>query len=108
MARETDGLCSVSGGTSEIRMTVKVELFTAGFCSRCRSARTALVRAIEDLGQEQFELRLLDVVEEIDHAVEVGVRATPAIAVDGELVHPARPTVDKFRILLRDHLARVQ
>ncbi len=108
MARETERLCSVSGGTSEIRMTVKVELFTAGFCSRCRSARTALVRAIEDLGQEQFELRLLDVVEEIDHAVEVGVRATPAIAVDGELVHPARPTVDKFRTLLRDHLARVQ
>ena len=108
MVRETKGRCSVSGGTSEIRMTVKVELFTAGFCSRCRSARTALVRAIEDLGQEQFELHLLDVVEEIDHAVEVGVRATPAIAVDGELVHPARPTVDKFRILLRDHLARVQ
>ncbi len=108
MARETEGLCSVTGGTTEIRMTVKVELFTAGFCSRCRSARTALVRAIEDLGQERFELRLLDVVEEIDHAVEVGVRATPAIAVDGELVHPARPTVDKFRILLRDHLARVQ
>ncbi len=108
MVRETKGRCSVSGGTSEIRMTVKVELFTADFCSRCRSARTALVRAIEDLGQEQFELRLLDVVEEIDHAVEVGVRATPAIAVDGELVHPVRPTVDKFRILLRDHLARVQ
>ncbi len=108
MARETEGLCSVSGGTSEIRMTVKVELFTADFCSRCRSARTALVRAIEDLGQERFELRLLDVVEEIDHAVEVGVRATPAITVDGELVHPARPTVDKFRVILRDHLARVQ
>ncbi len=108
MARETEGRCSVSGGTSEIRMTVKVELFTADFCSRCAGARTALVRAIEDLGQERFELRLLDVVEEIDHAVEVGVRATPAIAVDGELVHPARPTVDKFRMLLRDHLARVQ
>ncbi len=90
------------------RRTVKVELFTADFCSRCRSARTALVRAIEDLGQEQFELRLLDVVEELDHAVEVGVRATPAITVDGELVHPARPTVDKFRVILRDHLARVQ
>ncbi len=90
------------------RRMVKVELFTADFCSRCAGARTALVRAIEDLGQERFELRLLDVVEEIDHAVEVGVRATPAIAVDGELVHPARPTVDKFRILLRNHLARVQ
>ncbi len=90
------------------RRMVKVELFTADFCSRCAGARTALVEAIEDLGQEQFELRLLDVVEEIDHAVEVGVLATPAIAVDGELVHPARPTVDKFRVLLRNHLARVQ
>ena len=90
------------------RKTVKVELITADFCSPCAGARTALVRAIEDLGQERFELRLLDVVEEIDHAVEVGVLATPAIAVDGELVHPARPTVDKFRVILRDHLARVQ
>ena len=90
------------------RKTVKVELITADFCSRCAGARTALVRAIEDLGQERFELRLLDVLEEIDHAVALGVLATPAIAVDGELVHPARPTVDKFRVILRDHLARDQ
>ncbi len=92
----------------KIGRTVKVELFTADFCSRCAGARTALVRAIEDLGQERFELRLLDVLEEIDHAVALGVLATPAIAVDGELVHPARPTVDKFRVILRDHLARDQ
>ena len=92
----------------KIERTVKVELFTADFCSRCRSAKTALLGAIEDLGRERFELRLLDVVEEIDHAVALGVRATPAIAVDGELVHPARPTVDRFRMILRDHLARVQ
>ena len=88
--------------------TVKVELFTANFCSRCAGARTALLRAIEDLGQERFEMCLLDVVEEIDHAVALGVRATPALAVDGELVHPARPTVDKFKVILRNHLARLQ
>ena len=88
--------------------TVKVELFTANFCSRCAGAKTALVGAIEDLGRERFELRLLDVVEEIDYAVELGVLATPAIAVDGELIHPARPTADKFRLILRDYLGRVR
>ena len=107
MARETEGLWSVSGGTSEIRMTVRVELFTAGFCPRCRSAKTALVGAIEDLGRERFELRLLDVVEEIDHAVEVGVLTTPAITVDGELFYTPRPTAHKLAAILRDHLPRI-
>ena len=108
MARETEGLCSVSDGTSDILMTIKVELFTANFCPRCRGAKTALEGAIKALGREQFELRLLDVVEEIDHAVALGVLATPAIAVDGALVHAARPTVDRFKIILRDRLASVK
>ena len=73
MARETEGRCSVSDGTSENPMPVKVELFTTDFCPRCAGAKTALVGVIEDLGQKRFELRLLDVMEEINHAVEVGV-----------------------------------
>jgi len=33
----------------------------------------------------------------MDYAVELGVMAPPAIAIDGELVFPALPTPDRLR-----------
>jgi len=68
-------------------MKLRVELFITDFCPRCGSARDVLAATIETLGKkDSFEVRTVNVVEEIDHAVAVGVRATPAIAIDGTLV----------------------
>lgn len=67
-------------------MKLIVELFITDFCPRCGSARDTLTATIKDLGKDRFDLRTVNVVEEIDHAVAVGVRATPAIAIDGTLV----------------------
>lgn len=37
------------------------------------------------------------VLEELDHAAELGVITPPSIAIDGELVFQKLPTTDKFR-----------
>lgn len=39
----------------------------------------------------------VNVLEELDHAAELGVITPPSIAIDGELVFQKLPTTDKFR-----------
>ena len=75
---------------------MKVELFYRPGCSACgdRQAglRTAAQEAIEDV-----EWREINVVDSVDHAVELGVMTLPSIAIDGEVVFTAMPTVGQLR-----------
>ena len=86
-------------------MTVIVELFSSNVCSRCAQAKTDLRELIDELGAQQFELRFIDVVENLEYAVEVGVLATPALAVNGELISTSLPGKRKLRGLLTKQLA---
>ena len=87
-------------------MTVIVDLFSSNVCSRCAQAKTDLRELIDELGAQQFELRIIDVVENLDYAVEVGVLATPALAVNGELIATSLPGKRKLRELLMRQLSR--
>lgn len=40
----------------------------------------------------------VNILEEMDYAVEVGVMASPAIAIDGQLVFSSLPSADKLRM----------
>lgn len=51
----------------------------------------------EGFGQDKVAWRDVNILEELDYAVELGVFAPPSIAIDGELVFPKLPTADKFR-----------
>ncbi len=44
-----------------------------------------MMQVVEELGEDHFELIFVDVVESLDHAVEMGVLLTPALAVNGKL-----------------------
>lgn len=85
-------------------MSVRIELFTVTGCSGCGSA----VRALEDvtaaLGAEHFELRIIDVVEEIDYAVSMGVLSTPTIVVNERLIFASVPTKRQLKRELETHL----
>jgi hypothetical protein len=69
-------------------------------------AKAVLRELVAELGEQQFELRFVDVVENLDHAVEVGVLATPALAVNGELICSSLPGKRKLRKLLMQQIAR--
>ena len=70
---------------------MKVELIHAAGCASCDKARAALkaaaTRSVADL-----VWREVDVLDELDYAVGLGVLSLPAIAIDGELVFAALPS----------------
>lgn len=86
-------------------MTILVEVFSAPGCSKCAAAREALKSVAESLGKGAVKWRDLNVLEEMDHAVELGVMSPPSIAIDGELVFPKLPTPGKLRAELLKRLA---
>ncbi len=87
-------------------MTIKVELFAAPGCNRCAHAKEQLQRIVDAIGSDRLEWRAVDVLDEIDYAVAIGVLSTPAIAVDGKLVFTSLPSSTKLRRNLEDRLVR--
>ena len=87
-------------------MPIKVELFAAPGCSHCAHAKEQLRRIVEAIGSDRLEWRAVEVLDEIDYAVSLGVLSTPAIAVDGKLVFTSLPSSTKLRRSLEDRLAQ--
>lgn len=72
-------------------MKVQLELFTANFFSRCVQAKGVISGLVEELDDDGIILKFVDVVENLDHAVEMGVLVTPALAVNGKLMFSPLP-----------------
>lgn len=53
-------------------------------------------------GEHMVTWRDINLLDELDYAVELGVLTPPSIAIDGELVFPSLPGAAK----LREELAR--
>ena len=83
---------------------ITIELFSASACNRCGEARKRLQTMMDELGDGRIQYRELDVLEELDYAVSLGVLTTPAIAIDGELVFTSLPSTTKLRSVLDERL----
>lgn len=78
-------------------MKATVEVFVTHACPHCSSAEALVADAVAAVGEEHFDVRIIDVVEELDHAVATGVLRTPAIAVNGTVRLTGLPPVDVLR-----------
>lgn len=87
-------------------MTIKVEVFSAPGCTRCGQAKDMLRKVAAELGGNRIEWREVNVVDELDYAVKLGVLSTPAIAVDGRLVFTALPSAKKLRAALEEEMRK--
>lgn len=85
-------------------MTIKIEVFSSPGCGKCGHAKTVLQKLAQELGG--IEWREVNVLEELDYAVALGVLSTPAIAIDGELIFTGLPSASKLRAKLEMRLAR--
>lgn len=88
-------------------MTIKVEVFYTPGCDKCAQAKETLKTIVEKLGEDRITWRDVNVLEEIDYAVEIGVLSPPAIAIDGALVFPALPSAERFNRELLNRLERL-
>lgn len=80
---------------------VKIEIIAAPGCKKCASAQHELrAIALSVLGEGNLIWRAVNVLDDIDYAVSLGVLSMPAIAVNGELKFSSLPSADQFRTLL--------
>ena len=83
---------------------IQVEVFSSPGCSRCGQVFDILQTITRELGAERIEWREVNVLDELEYAVELGVLSMPAIAIDGELVFKSHPTAGKLREVLETRL----
>lgn len=76
---------------------VKVEVFSSPGCGKCMQAKAVLKAISEEMGQDKVTWREVNILDEMDYAVDLGVMSTPAIAIDGKLVFSSLPSAAKLR-----------
>jgi protein-disulfide isomerase len=75
---------------------MKVEMFHTPGCPACVAAHAEL-RAAAQQAVKDLEWREVNVVDNLDRAVELGVLTLPSIVIDGELVFTSMPTAAELR-----------
>jgi hypothetical protein len=75
---------------------MKIELFYTPGCEKCADRKDALRATATELIPD-LVWRELNVLDELDYAVEVGVLTLPAIAIDGEVPFASLPTTRQLR-----------
>jgi len=83
---------------------IRVEVFVSSDCQRCDCTVQIVQRIAADLDDEIFKWRKVDVIEELDYAVELGVLATPSVAIDGNLIFTAAPSIKALRLAVEQHM----
>lgn len=78
---------------------MKIEIFAADGCRKCAASQAELREAAISV-MPQIEWRVVNVLEELDYAVALGVLGLPSLAVDGELLFAFLPTASQLRTAL--------
>ena len=84
---------------------IKVEVFSSPGCSKCGHAKDVLRKLVEELEGDKIQWREVNILDELDHAIELGVMTTPSIAIDSELVFASLPSAKKLRTELENRLS---
>jgi thioredoxin 1 len=82
---------------------IKVEIFYTAGCLECVAAHAKLRTAAQEAVKDP-EWREVNVLDDLDHAVQLGVMTLPSVVVDGELVFTSMPTIAQLRhvLIVRD------
>ena len=84
---------------------MRVELFHVPGCGQCAAAEASLKAAAEQT-VGALDWRKINVLDELEHAVELGVLTLPALAIEGELAFSALPTPRQLRNALMRRMKR--
>lgn len=84
--------------------TINIEVFSSPGCSKCGHAKEILRKVAEELDADRITWREINILDELDYSVKMGVMSTPAIAIDSELVFSGLPSSKKLRSYLENKL----
>ncbi|HEB96770.1 MAG TPA: thioredoxin family protein [Sedimenticola thiotaurini] len=86
-------------------MAIAIEVFSAPGCGKCGQAKQVLKKLVDALDDGRLRWREVNILEEMDYAVELGVLSTPAIAIDRQLVFTGLPSERQLQAELQRRLA---
>ena len=75
---------------------MKIEVFYADGCGNCSTSRQQLKEAVLAEFPASAAWSEIDIVKNIDYAVELGVLTVPAVAIDGALAFAKLPTAQQL------------
>lgn len=75
---------------------MKIDVFYADGCGSCSAARQELKQAVLQAFPASAAWSELDIVKNIDYAVELGVLTVPAVAIDGALAFAKLPSAQQL------------
>ncbi len=85
-------------------MSINIEIFSSPGCGKCGHAKEVLCKIADTIGGDKIQWREVNILEEIDYAVDLGVMTTPSIAINGKLVFAGLPSEKKLRGELKQQL----
>jgi len=85
-------------------LRIRVEVFSSPGCGKCGKAKEVLRQQVDDIGADRIDWREVNILDEMDYVVDIGVLSTPAIAINGELIFSGLPSVKKLRKTLDKYL----
>ncbi len=88
-------------------MAVKIELFSSPACGKCDQVKKKL-QDIADQSDGTLEFVVINILEQMDYALQLGVLSTPCIAVNGKLEFFGLPTMDELQQVLDREAAEVR
>lgn len=88
-------------------MTINVEVFSSPGCGKCDRASNVVRKVAEEFGIDRVYWREVNVLDELDYVVRLGIFATPSIAIDGKVVFTSLPTARALRKRLQQKLAEL-
>jgi len=86
---------------------LNIEVFSSPGCSKCGHAKDVLHQLADELGGDRIQWREVNILDEMDHAIELGVMSTPSIAINDELVFASLPSAKTLRAELEKQLNHI-
>jgi len=87
-------------------MNLDIEIFSSPGCGKCGHAKQLLKQMVSEMNHGAIKWREVNILEELDYAVSLGILSTPAIAINGELVFSSLPSSKKLQQALISRLNR--
>ena len=82
---------------------IKVEVFALSGCNQCSAGLDVLKQVVQTFDPHSFSWHELDLLANIDQAVQLGILSTPAIAINGRLAFSSLPSAQQLQAELAKH-----